>query len=306
MIYTLESLLGQDWSVLSPALLGLSEEWRDPTGFLSVEKRRQVRELDLRYDELKRDLARKGFSGRLDAEGAAQLKELERQRQTELAAMLSPQELEDYLYRKSPAADYVRQNLPEAKSESEFRAMVKVALDLEMAESPTAAAQRMGVEPGDPAVAKAEAERKATFEQRLKEVLGEARMAERQAEEELRRAEERELQAAQQAEEELRRAEEKKLQAAQEEQSRRAQLTAMATSVGIAEADAQRFFDRIKELQPILKSKFDAMEKSLTGTDAEQRKQMDAFAKAELGKIAVETLGAKGEALIKKMAERGR
>jgi len=315
MIYTLESLLGQDWSVLSPALLGLSEEWRDPTGFLSVEKRRQVRELDLRYDELKRDLARKGLSGRLDAESAAQLKELERQRQTELAAMLSPQELEDYLYRKSPAADYVRQKLPEAKSESEFRAMVKVASDLEMAEFPTAAAQRMGVDaaaqrmgvkPGDPAVTKAEAERKATFEQRLKEVLGAARMAERQAGEELRLAEERKLQAAQQAEEEQRLAEEKKLQTAQEEQSRWAQLTEMAASVGIAEADAQRFFDRIKELQPILKSKSDAMEKSLTGTEEEKRKQMDAMIKAELGKIAVEILGAKGEALIKKMTGPGR
>ena len=288
MIYTLESLLGQDWSVLSRALLGLSEEWRDPTGFLSVEKRRQVRELDLRYDELKRDLGRKGFRGRLDAEGAAQLKGLERQRQTELAAMLSPQELDDYLYRKSPAADYVRQNLPEAKSETEFRAMVRVALDLEMAKSPTAAAQRMGVEPGDPAVTKAEAERKATFEQRLKEVLGEGRMAERQAEEEQRRAEE------------------KKLQTAQEEQSRRAQLTEMAASVGIAEADAQRFFDRIMELQPILKSKFDAVEKSLTSTEEEKRKQMDELAKAELGEIAVEIIGAKGEALIRKMAEPGR
>lgn len=306
MIYTLESLLGQDWLVLSGALLGLSEERRDPTGCLSVEKRRQVREVDLRYVELKRDLARKGSSGPLDAEGAAQLKELERQRQTELAAILSPQELEDYLYRKSPAADYVRQNLSEAKSESEFRAMVKVALDLEMAKSPTAAAQRMGVEPGDPAVTKAEAERKAAFEQRLKEVVGAARMAERQAEEELRLADERKLQAAQQAEEEQRLAAERALQGAQEEQRQRGRFTEMAASIGIAEADAQRFFDRVKELEPILKAKFAATEKSLSGTEEEKRKQMDDLAKAELGEIAVEIIGAKGEALIRKMAEPGR
>lgn len=288
MIYTLESVLGQEWPGLASALLGWSDRWRDPMGFLSVEKRRQLRELDLRYDELKRDLESKGARGQLDAEGAAQLKELERQRQTDLAAILSPQELEGYLYRKSPAADYGRWNLPEAKSESEFQAMVKVALALGMGESSAGLAQRIGVAPGDPAVTKAEADRKATFDQRLKEALGEPRIAEQQAEEEQRLAEE------------------KKLQAAQDEQRERARFAEIADSVGIAEADAQRFFDRFKELEPILKPRFEEMEKSLIGTEEEKRKQMDAFAKAELGKIAVEIIGEKGEALIEKMAGPGR
>jgi len=79
----------------------------------------------------------------------------------------------------------------------------------------------------------------------------------------------------------------------------------MAAGVGIAEADAQRFFDRIMELQLILKSKFDAVEQSLAGTEEEKRKQMDALAKAELGKIAVETIGAKGRGLIEKMTGLG-
>jgi hypothetical protein len=288
MMYSLESVLGEDWPALSASLLGWPERWRDPMASLSVEKRGQFRALELRYDELKQELERKGFTGRLDAEDAAQLRELEQQKQAELAALLSPQELQDYLYGKSPAADYVRQHLPEARSESEFRAIVNVAQEVQMAESPTAFAQRMGLEPGDPAVTKAEAERQAAFDQRLKEVLGEARIAEQQAEEEQRLAEE------------------KKRQDAENEKHELARLTDMAASVGIAEADAQRFFDRLKELRPVLEPQFEEMEKSLTGTDEEKRKQMDIFAKAELGRIAVEIIGEKGLALIEKMAESGK
>jgi len=288
MIYTLESVFGEGWPALSASLLGWPERWHDPAEFLSAEKRRQLRDLDLRYDELKHELQRKGSSGRSDAEDAVQLRELDQQKQADLAALLSPQELQDYLYRKSPAADYVRQNLPEAKSESEYRAMVNVALELQIAESSTAMAQRLGVEPGDPAVVKACAERKAAFDQRLKEVLGEARIAEQQTEEEQRLARE------------------KKLREAEEEQRDLAQFTETAASVGVAEADAKRFFDRINELKPVLEPKFKEMEKSLTGTDEEKRKQMDAFAKAELGRIAVEIMGEKGSALIEKLVESGK
>ena len=74
----------------------------------------------------------------------------------------------------------------------------------------------------------------------------------------------------------------------------------------LAEADARRFFDRLKELEPTLKPKFDTMKKSLAGTEEEKRKQMDTFAKAEIEKIAVESLGEKGKALVEKMAGPGR
>ena len=157
-----------------------------------------------------------------------------------------------------------------------------------MAVSSAVLAQRMGIEPGDPAVTKAEAERKAAFDQRLKEVLGEARIAEQQAEEEQRIAEE------------------KKRHEAENEQRNLAQLTEMAASVGITEADAARLYARLKELEPILDPKFKEMEKSLTGTDEEKRRQMDSFARAELGKIAVEIVGEKGTELIEKMAGAGK
>ena len=47
------------------------------------------------------------------------------------------------------------------------------------------------------------------------------------------------------------------------------------------------------------------MKKSLSGTEEEKRKQMDTFAKAEIGTIAVEILGEKGKALVEKMAGAG-
>jgi len=58
-------------------------------------------------------------------------------------------------------------------------------------------------------------------------------------------------------------------------------------------------------LEPILKPKFDAMAKGLTGTEEEKRKQMATFAKAEIGKIAVEIVGEKGQALVENMAGAG-
>ena len=283
MIYAMESLLGGTSRELTSSLLGRPERGRDPTEFLDVEKRRQLRELDLRYERAKSALEDKGWTGELDAEGAGRLQELERQKQADLAAILSPQELEDYLCCRSPASSYVRQHLPEAKSESEFRAMVKVAQEFEMMRDPASARQRIGLGTGDPAVEKADAEREAAFNQRLKEVLGEARIAEQKAEEEQRAAEE------------------KKRQEAENEERSRVRLTEVAASVGIAEADARRFLDRLKELEPTLKPKFDAMKKSLTGTVEEKRKQMDTFAKAEIGTIAVEILGEKGKALVEKM-----
>ncbi len=288
MTYTLESVLGQNWPVLAPTLLGWGPRWRDPMELLDVEKRRQVREWDLRYDELKDELEQKGRSGQPGTDYAARLRELERQQQADLAAILSPQELREYLYRQSPAANYVRNSMPAAKSESEFRAMVDVVSESQVTESSDLLAQRLGVEPGDPAVRKAQTDRQAIFDQRLKEVLGEARIAEQQAEEEQRRAEE------------------KKREEAENERREAARLSEMAASVGIAEAEARRFFDRLKELEPVLKPKFEAMEKSLTGTDEEKRRQMDTFAKAELRPIAVEIMGEKGPAFIEKLAESGK
>lgn len=283
MIHTLESLFGENWQAMSAAILGWPERWRDATDFLDVEKRRQLRDLDLRYEQAKNDLDQEGWRGELDLDGAARLRELERQKQAELRTILSPQELEEYLYRNSRAADYVRRNLPAAKSESEFRAMVKLALEFELGSLPAYPSQ-LGLPPGDPDLARAEAERQSVFEEQLKAILGEARIAEQQIAEEQRLTEERER------------------QKATDERRALTQLAEMAASVGIAEADARRFFERLNELRPVLEPRFNEMEKTLTGTDEEKQKQMEIAIRAELETIAVEILGEQGKALVEKMA----
>lgn len=286
MIYTLESLLGRNWRELSASILGWPRTGQDATEVFDVEKRRQLRELDERYRQAKEEFDNKRMLGLLDEADAARLRELERQKRTELAAILSPQELEEYLYRCSPAADYVRQNLPPAKSESEFRVMVRVALEFEMSNEPMTPFERYGPESSNLQLYASQTERGAAFQKRLEEVLGEARIAEQQAEEQQRR-------------EEARREQEQR-----NKERIRAELIDLAGSVGIAEANAQRFFDRLMELEPVLKAQFDAMERNLTGAGEEKLKQEEAAMKAELKKIAVETLGEKGKALVEKVANR--
>ena len=67
-----------------------------------------------------------------DGDIQGRMRQLEKEKWAELARLLSPQELEEYRYRNSAAANYVRQNAPEARSEAEFRAMVRLAEEMEM------------------------------------------------------------------------------------------------------------------------------------------------------------------------------
>ena len=46
------------------------------------------------------------------------------------------------------------------------------------------------------------------------------------------------------------------------------------------------------------------MQKSLTGSPEEKQKQMRAAIQEELNKVAIETLGDKGPAMVQKMIER--
>jgi len=286
MISKLESLFGQSWMSLTTSLRGGPEWGRDPLESLSVEARRQIREVNAIYRRELDQLQQKKWTGDSDMADMARLCDLERQKRAQLASILSPPELEEYLYRQSPAADYVRRNQPQAKSEAEFRAMVKLALDMEMSEATDA--RRSGYNMADPDDTRREAEqRRAEFEQRLKDLLGETRLAEQKAEEQAREAE-------------AARAEK-----ARDEQRVQQELTAMAAEVGVSAEDAGRFWKRMKELEPMLDSKFKEMEKNLTGTPQEKQKQMAAAEKAEFERVAIETMGERGRALVEKMAKKG-
>ena len=286
MMSEIESALGLPFRDLSASILG----W--PTAgtsseFLSFDKRRQVREIEQKYAELSQELTQRQFMGGLDAEDQAQLAEWSRQQEAELAAILTPAELEERFYRESEVARYVRQSLPAAQSEAEFRLMVQLAAEYDLANHPHPFAARYGI-PGaeqEPGVQDYQA-RKAAFDERLKEALGEQRIAEQSAAEQARIEAER-----------LR-------EEAASQQQALAELTTMAQSVGLDADDAQRFFDRLLELQPELERQMTEFEQSVTGTQEEKQKQTEAAARALMESIAVETLGDKGRDLVDKMGDR--
>jgi hypothetical protein len=288
MITTLESVMGQSWRTLASSLLGRTDwDWgTDPLEPFSLEARRKIREVDRKYRREFNELQQRRWTGELSLEDMARLRELEREKRAALAAVLSAAALEEYTYRQSAAADYVRRTLPEANSEDEFRTMVRLAWEMEMSESGDPLSSRSGIALPDDAKREVE-QRKAEFDKRLKELLGETRIAEQTAEEEVRE------EAARQQ------------QRAQDEQRVQRELNAMAAEVGVSADDAARFYKRIKELEPTLRPKFEAMEQSLTGTPEEKAKQMGNAVRAEMEKIAVEIMGEKGRTFVEKITKSG-
>jgi hypothetical protein len=279
----LESALGEDWATLSSGLTGFPTEGDGVTKTLSADKRAQLRKINQQFRHEMEELQQKQMLGTLEPEEAATLRTLEHQKRDALAAVLSPSELETYLYRNSSAADYVRRNLPEAKSEAEYLTMVKLALEMDMSQTLDSPQARYGLNTGTDESDLENKKRNEEYAQRLKELLGEDRIAEQQAAEKLR------------ADAEAKAREEQNRQRMQQE------LTAMAAEVGVNAESASRFFDRLKESQPILEKKFAELERSLTGTPEEKQKQMEAAVKAELNALAIETMGDQGPAVVEKV-----
>jgi hypothetical protein len=83
----------------------------------------------------------------------------------------------------------------------------------------------------------------------------------------------------------------------------RAHITELAASVGISAEDASRFFVQLKQQEATLGPRLDELRKSLTGSPEEQQQQVRAAVEAELTRLASQTLGDKGPALVQKMTE---
>ena len=147
-------------------------------------KRAEVRDIEERYRRLiveaQHGLA---FNGP-DASVDAAIGELNRQKEAELASALSPQELDALRLRESPAARYVLKYLPEAQSEAEFRLMVQAADEVGI-EAPKMSLARMmpfgfsrSLLPLDTeAEDRQQAGKEAELKGRLRQLLGEQRMA---------------------------------------------------------------------------------------------------------------------------------
>jgi hypothetical protein len=165
--------------------------------------------------------------------------------------------------------------------------MVKLAAEFDLANHPHPFAARYGT-PGteqEPGVQDYQT-RKTAFDEQLREVLGEQRIAEQTAAEQARIEADR-----------LR-------DEAASQQQALADLTNMAASVGLGAEDAQRFFDRLLELQPELDQQMTELARSLTGTPEEKQKRMQEAVRGVLETIAVDTLGEKGRALVDKLDDR--
>ena len=285
----LEALLGVSASQLKDVVLGWPDSG-DDFDYLPLEKRGLMREFRQRYQRLEEE-ARQGLSP-WDSDPAVDLrvKELERQKQVEMSTLFTAQELEAFNLRESPAAKYVLSHLPEAKSEAEFKTMVQAVVEVGIEGSEASDLRhRLGIAGGSDTsdAERQQAEKQAQLDARLKELLGAQRTAEQQQEEQARLAEEQQQEQARQ------------------EQQQRDKFAAVAESAGISADDANRFFDRLKEAQKELQPRMEALEKSLTGTPQEKEQQMQAAMQAELDKLATETLGDKGPAVVKKLMEQG-
>lgn len=279
----LEQLLGQSWGVLRAQMVGWYSS--KPVTTLSLAQEKAVRDIGRRYAKEADEFSHRSLMGQLDESDRIRLRQIEAEKWAALAAVLPPKELEDYWFRTSAAADYVRKNLPEAKNEEEFRKTVKVADEFHMMEEGSLG-KVYGIITVDESDARSVKERQAAFEKRLREILGDDRVAQQEEEEKARLEEER------------------RLREAKELERARQQLQAQAAAVGVAAEDANRFFDRLRELEPVMQKKFEELEKNLGGTPEEKAAQMKTAVRAEFESAARQILGDKAPVLVQKILEK--
>jgi hypothetical protein len=122
----IRQLLGVDYKVELAKLAGGDDETFRKYGFLPPGKREQMVALQEKYDALEADIyARtKGF---MLEEEQEQLRDLQKQREDEMAQTLTPDEMEEYQLRESPTAQSLRFQLTGfTPTEEEFRKIFRL------------------------------------------------------------------------------------------------------------------------------------------------------------------------------------
>ncbi len=123
----LATLLGPDWDTRIPS--AQAEESFPPLdgeilGALAPETRRQVRAIEQRRRRHLQELEAAAAAG--DRDATSELARLERETRAELARVLTPAQLEEYLLRYSPTADRLREQLRGFQATpEEFRALFR-------------------------------------------------------------------------------------------------------------------------------------------------------------------------------------
>lgn len=170
------SLLGVDMQV------ELAKYWEDdfdPAAydFLPTEKRDQVMALKVKYEELENEIYMRAQGIMLDQDEEA-LRQLEQQRQVELASLLSPQELEEYELRNSHISENLRNQLSGFEpTEEEFRRLFRLQKDFEEQINrglPDGASDEIQAE----IRARAQEEGQRALQEEMQKVLGKERFAE--------------------------------------------------------------------------------------------------------------------------------
>lgn len=269
----LAQLFGKEWRQDLYKILG----WKIDNSywsFMAPEKVEQINLLSAKYSRLENDVRKGARGGYLLEEEEAQLKQLKEQKRAELVQMLTPKELEDMDARQSPAANWVKQKLPQAASEEEFLAMLRVAMangkdmmtenSLLNGESPQEAQQRR--EAGEK-----------TFQEQLKATLGDARYAElfpnappgTEPEPTLEESAERS----------------------------RKELVKLAQKEGVSVEAATEAHNRIFAVIKDMEKKFGGLDKM----SDEQQQQFNKTLKAQAEKIITETMGEKGKKIFRKL-----
>lgn len=123
----IEELLGVPFSQIAQSLVGWSPT--KPQGWLPVERRAQLADLEERFQDEAAEIKSRGvgYRGILDEDQKADLAQLRKRERGELERLLTADELDENDARYSEAARYVLANLPQARDASEFKAMVKLA-----------------------------------------------------------------------------------------------------------------------------------------------------------------------------------
>jgi hypothetical protein len=143
--------------------------------YLPADKKNEVQALQQKYDELEQDIYTRTRGLLLDEDQAA-LRTLRREREAELAALLTPEELEEYQLRHSETADNMRAqlvgfNVTEEEFRKIFRLQKSFDADFNQLFDPT----------DDSAMeikARAQEEAQAALNEELKKTLGPERYAE--------------------------------------------------------------------------------------------------------------------------------
>jgi hypothetical protein len=119
-------LLGVDVQTELAKFWNADDEQERMYGFLPEGKRQKVQELQARYDELEQDVYANSKGVMLDQD-QEQLKRIQRQKEAELAAVLSPKELEEYELRNSATANSLRSQMSGFEpTEDEFRKVFRL------------------------------------------------------------------------------------------------------------------------------------------------------------------------------------